>query len=179
MHQEVILSKLASVLRDTDENYTARLISAIDNAKRIFIAGAGRSKLVARFFVMRLMHCGSQVYIVGDTVTPSINGDDLLIIVSGSGGTETLLPLANKAKASGATILLVTMKSESRIGNVADMVLPMGNLNPSSFDAPESMPLGTVFELSTLVFLESVVAEVVKQRGLTECYMRKLHANLE
>ncbi len=179
MHQEVILNKLSSVLKDTDDNFTERVISAIDSAERIFIIGAGRSGLVARFFVMRLMHCGYKVYMVGEIVTPSLKNGDLLIVISGSGSTETLLPLAKKAKTLGAPVVLITMKSKSTIGDVADMVLPMGNLNSSSFDAPESMPMGTVFELSTLVFLESVVAEVVKLKGLDENSLRALHANLE
>ena len=59
------------------------------------------------------------------------------------------------------------------------MVLPIGNLNTSSFDAPDCMPMGTVFELSTLVFLESVIAQLVKQQGLSESIMRAQHANLE
>tara|TARA_R110002049_G_scaffold2743_2_gene20937 strand:- start:11723 stop:12262 length:540 start_codon:yes stop_codon:yes gene_type:complete len=179
MHHDAILSKLSSVLKDTDEKFTERVISTIDSAEKIFITGAGRSGLVARFFVMRLMHCGYQVYLVGETVTPSLKKDDLLIVVSGSGSTESLLPLARKAKALGAPVALITMKSESAIGNVADIVLPMGNLNSSSFDAPSSMPMGTVFELSTLVFLESVIADVVKLKGIKEDYMRELHANLE
>ena len=179
MHQEVILSKLSAVLKDTDEEYTGRVISVIDKAERIFISGAGRSGLVARFFAMRLMHCGYQVYIVGEIVTPSLKKGDLLIVISGSGGTATLLPLVKKAKTLGAPVVLISMKNKSTIGDVADMVFPMGNLNSSSFDAPESMPMGTVFELSTLVFLESVVAEVVKQKGIKEDYMRAMHANLE
>ena len=179
MYQEVILSKLSTVLKDTDAEFSDRVISAIDSVERIFITGAGRSGLVARFFAMRLMHCGYQVYMVGEIVTPSLKKSDLLILISGSGSTETLMPLAKKAKTLGALVALISMKSESSIGDVADMVLPIGNLNASSFDAPEGMPMGAVFELSTLVFLELVVAKVVKQKGLNDDSMRVLHANLE
>lgn len=179
MYQEVILSKLSTVLKDTDAGFTRRVISAIDKAERIFITGAGRSGLVARFFTMRLMHCGYKVYLVGEIVTPSIKKGDLLILISGSGGTETLMPFARKAKTLGAPVALISMKSESAIGEIADMVFPIGNLNLSSFNAIDGMPMGTVFELSTLVFLESVVAEVVKEKGLNDDTMRALHANLE
>lgn len=179
MYQEVILNKLSAVLKDTDAEFANRVNSAIDSAKRIFIAGAGRSGLVARFFVMRLMHCSYQVYMVGEIVTPSLKKGDLLIVISGSGGTETLMPLAKKAKTLGALVVLISMKSKSTIGDVADMVLPIGNLNSSSFDVTDGMPMGTVFELSTLVFLESIVAEIVKQKGLNDDSMRALHSNLE
>lgn len=179
MYQEVILNKLSTVLEDTDAEFADRVISVVDSAERIFISGAGRSGLVARFFAMRLMHCGYQVYMVGEIVTPSLKKGDVLILISGSGSTETLMPLAKKAKTLGAPVALISMNSESTIGDVADIVLPIGNLNSLSFDAPEGMPMGTVFELSTLVFLELVVAKVVKQKGLNEGSMRALHANLE
>ena len=179
MYQEVILNKLSTVLKDTDVEFANCVKSAIDNANRIFITGAGRSGLVARFFAMRLMHCGYRVYMVGEIVTPSLKKDDLLILISGSGSTETLIPLANKAKILGALVALISMKSVSTIGNTADMVLPIGNLNSSSFDVTDGMPMGTVFELSTLVFLESILAEIVNQKGLNDDSMRALHANLE
>jgi 6-phospho-3-hexuloisomerase len=41
------------------------------------------------------------------------------------------------------------------------------------------MPMGTVFELSTLVYLEAVIAEIIFDKGLTEEGMRAIHANLE
>ena len=152
MYQDVILNKLSNVLKDTDTAFYNRINFAIDNAERIFVAGAGRSGLVARFFAMRLMHCGYCVYMVGEIVTPSLKKNDLLIIISGSGHTETLIPLAKKAKILGALIALISMKNASSIGNSADMVFPIGNLNTSSFDVIDGMPMGSVFELSTLVF---------------------------
>lgn len=179
MNQEVILNKLSTVLDDTDTEFTNTLISVIGEAEKIFISGAGRSGLVARFFAMRLMHCGYQVFMVGGIVTPSLVKEDLLLIISGSGSTETLLPLAKKAKAINAKVVLISMKRQSTIGELADIVLPIGNLNASSFNATDCMPMGTVFELSTLVFLESAIAQVIKQKGLSENTMRAQHANLE
>ena len=58
---------------------------------------------------MRLMHMGKQVYVVGEIVTPSIQQGDLLLIVSGSGETESLVAMAKKAKRLGATIATVTI----------------------------------------------------------------------
>ena len=48
---------------------------------------------------------------------------DLLIICSGSGETGSLKSLAEKAKQSGIDLALVTMKKESTIGQLADVVL--------------------------------------------------------
>lgn len=179
MHQELILNKINSVLQATDESLVGSLVSAVDNANRIFITGAGRSGLVSRFFAMRLMHSGYKVYMVGEIVTPSIQAGDLFIVVSGSGGTETLMPLVRKAKSMGARIAVISMKTNSPMAELADLVCAIGSGNDASFGLVKGMPMGTVFELSTLVFLEAIVSYIVHEKGLTEEGMRALHANLE
>lgn len=41
------------------------------------------------------------------------------------------------------------------------------------------MPMGTTFELSTLLFLEGTVAHIIHNKGIPEEKMRTRHANLE
>jgi len=179
MHQELILNKISSVLQATDDGLVDKIVSSIDKAKRIFITGAGRSGLVSRFFAMRLMHSGYTVYMVGEIVTPSIQAGDLFIVISGSGATETLLPLVKKAKSMGAQVAVISMKAQSPMAELADVVCPIGSGNENSFGKVHGMPMGTVFELSTLVFLEAIVSHIVHEKGLTEEGMRAIHANLE
>jgi 6-phospho-3-hexuloisomerase len=179
MHQELILNKISSVLQATDDSLVDKIVSAVDRANRIFITGAGRSGLVSRFFAMRLMHSGYKVYMVGEIVTPSIQSGDLFIVISGSGGTETLLPLVKKAKSMGAQIAVVSMKGKSPMADMADLVCQIGSGNENSFGIVHGMPMGTIFELSTLVFLEAIISHIVHEKGLTEEGMRAVHANLE
>lgn len=179
MHQELILNKINSVLQATDESLVDKIVNAVDSANRIFVTGAGRSGLVSRFFAMRLMHCGYKVYMVGEIVTPSIQAGDLFIVVSGSGGTETLMPLVRKAKSVGAKVAVISMKQQSPMAEIADLVCALGTGNEQSFGLVKGMPMGTVFELSTLVFLEAIISKIVHDKGLTEEGMRALHANLE
>ncbi len=179
MHQELILNKINSVLQATDDGLVQKIVSEVDGAQRIFITGAGRSGLVSRFFAMRLMHSGYKVYMVGEIVTPSIQAGDLFIVISGSGGTETLLPLVRKAKSMGARVAVVSMKSKSPMAEIADLVCAIGSGNEQSFGLVHGMPMGTVFELSTLVFLEAIISYIIHEKGLTEEGMRALHANLE
>lgn len=179
MHQELILNKISSVLRDTDDSLVDKIVAAIDDANRIFITGAGRSGLVSRFLAMRLMHSGYKVFMVGEIVTPSIQAGDLFIVVSGSGGTETLMPLVRKAKSMGAKVAVISMKSVSPMAELSDLVCAIGSGNEHSFGIVKGMPMGTVFELSTLIFLEAIVSKIVHDKGLTEEGMRALHANLE
>jgi len=102
MHQQLLIEKISSVLAATDNTYDEKLTQTLDKASRIFVTGAGRSGLVARFFSMRLMHAGYNVYIVGEIVTPSIQKGDLFIVITGSGETETMIAYTKRAKAVGA-----------------------------------------------------------------------------
>lgn len=49
MHQQLIIEKISGILEATDDTYDVKLTHLLDNAKRVFIAGAGRSKLVGNF----------------------------------------------------------------------------------------------------------------------------------
>lgn len=177
MHQSLILTKITSILEATPDSHEKTLVEMLDNAKRIFISGAGRSKLVGNFFAMRLMHGGYDVSVVGEIVTPSIKSGDLLIIISGSGETEQLIAFTKKAKEIGAKIALISAKDDSTIGDMADLTLQIGR--NEQYGKVRGMPMGTVFELSTLVFLEATISHVIHEKGIEEEVMRSRHANLE
>ena len=159
------------------DNKSSQLIDMVENAGRTFIGGAGRSLLVSRFFAMRLVHAGYNVNMIGEVVTPAIKSGDLLVLVSGSGGTETLLPFVKKAKSVGAKLVVISMKKSSPMADVADLVIQVGQ--DDSFPITLGMPMGSQFELSTLIFLEGAISELIHAKGLTEEGMRALHANLE
>jgi len=110
-------------------------------------------------------------------VTPSIKQGDLLIVISGSGETEQLLAFTKKAKEVGAYIVLISAKGSSTIGDMADNVFQIGSAE--QYGKVKGMPMGTVFELSTLVFLEAMISHVIHEKGIAEEEMRARHANLE
>ena len=176
-HQRQILDKISGILATTDESYNLKLTNMLDDARRIFVSGAGRSGLVCKFFAMRLMHSGYDVSVVGEIVTPSIKRGDLLIIISGSGETEQLIAFTKKAKEVGASILLITAKADSTIGDMADAVFQIGRSD--QYGKVVGMPMGTTFELSTLSFLEAYISHVIHDKGIAEEEMRTRHANLE
>jgi 6-phospho-3-hexuloisomerase len=177
MHQQLIIDKISDILAATDDSYDEKLTAILDDASRIFLSGAGRSGLVTRFFAMRLMHSGYGVNVVGEIVTPSIKKGDLLIIISGSGETEQLIAYTKRAKEIGAKIVLISAKSDSSIGDLADAVFQIGS--SEQYGKVKGMPMGTVFELSTLLFLEALISHVIHQKGILEEVMRTRHANLE
>ena len=71
-----------------------KLVNGILESKKIFVAGAGRSGFMAKSFAMRMMHMGIDAYVIGETVTPNFEKDDILIIGSGSGETKGLVSMA-------------------------------------------------------------------------------------
>ncbi|WP_373894783.1 6-phospho-3-hexuloisomerase [Virgibacillus natechei] len=112
------LDLTSNLIADEDAD---KLINNILEAKKVFVAGAGRSGLMAKSFAMRMMHMGIDAYVVGETVTPGLQKDDILVIASGSGGTKSLVSMAEKAKNIGATVALVTITPDSPIGNLSDL----------------------------------------------------------
>ena len=176
-NQQLVLDKISDVLDTTDETYADRLTKSLDDANRIFIAGAGRSKLVGNFLAMRLMHAGYEVNVVGEIVTPAIKEGDLLVVISGSGETEQLIAFTKRARSFGASIILLTGKPNSTISELADEVFQIGV--PEVYETVVGMPMGTVFELSTLCFLESLISHIIWEKGVPEEVMKTRHANLE
>jgi 3-hexulose-6-phosphate synthase / 6-phospho-3-hexuloisomerase len=176
-HRHMILDKISSILSATDDSYHAKLTDMLDDASRVFVAGAGRSGLVCKFFAMRLVHSGYDASVVGEVVTPSIKKGDLLIVISGSGETEQLIAFTKKARTEGAKILLISSKASSTIGDMADAVFQIGRTE--QYGKVVGMPMGTVFELSTLSFLESAISHIIHEKGIAEEVMRSRHANLE
>lgn len=176
-NQQLVIGKISEILDATDSSYADKMVGMLDGAKRIFIAGAGRSKLVGNFFAMRLVHAGYDVSVVGEIVTPSIKAGDLLIIISGSGETEQLIAFTKSAQKVGAKIVLISSRASSTIGDMSEGVFQVGK--QELYGKVVGMPMGTVFELSTLCFLEAIVAHMIWEKGIPEEIMRERHANLE
>ena len=86
MAEAVLLKKILEELTHNAEQIRQEELEGfadqIQKAKRVFVAGAGRSGFVARAFSNRLMHLGLAVYFVGEPTTPAIQAGDLLIITS-------------------------------------------------------------------------------------------------
>lgn len=180
---DILRDELLYTEKETCQRLTDVLIHTISlkehyNGGRVFIAAAGRSKMVANMFAMRLMHCGLNVQVVGETTTTQINKFDMLLLVSGSGETKQLINFAEKADEVGSDILLVTASPTSTLRYVADEIFQIG---PSSrvLSPDKNLPLGSRFELSTMIFFETVILNFMEQLKLTEDNLRNCHTNLE
>lgn len=187
---ESLCQKISRQCREIDRKSVEHFIDAIVNARRVFIAGAGRSGLVSRAFGMRLMHLGFTIYVVGEVITPAVKENDLLIIVSGSGQTTSMVNIMRTAKAKGAKVAAVTSYLDSPIGKEADYVIRIKGrtLDEQKRDYTDrqlagdhepTTPLGTLFELSTMIFFDSIVEELMLRYQKSEDELKELHTNLE
>ncbi|WP_457590561.1 6-phospho-3-hexuloisomerase [Geoglobus sp.] len=180
------LDAMESQIRVLKENLNIeeieRLVDSIQSAKSIFVLGAGRSGFVAKSFAMRLMHCGYNVYVVGETVTPRIGKDDLLIAISGSGETTSVVNISRKAKEMiGSKLAAITSNNTSSLAKMADIVVTIKGKIKTERDEELSKiaPLGTMFELTVMIFLDALIAELMSVRNLTEKDLEDRHAVLE
>jgi 6-phospho-3-hexuloisomerase len=185
MHTSQYLAKiLKELIRTTDQipdEEAEKLVNGILEAKKVFVAGAGRSGFMAKSFAMRMMHMGIDAYVPGETVTPNFEKDDILIIASGSGETKSLVSMSEKAKSIGGTIAAVTIFPESTIGKIADIKikLPGSPKDQSEGDYKTIQPMGSLFEQTLLLFFDAVILRFMEKKGLDTNKMYGKHANLE
>ncbi|SUM14007.1 6-phospho 3-hexuloisomerase [Staphylococcus chromogenes] len=178
LNYTLILNELEQTLSAVNAEDAHTFEQKVLEANAVFVSGKGRSGFVANSFAMRLNQLGQRAYVVGESTTPSIQQGDVFIIISGSGSTAHLKLLAEKAKEVGAEVLLITTKPDSPIGSLADLAieLPAG----TKHDAEGSdQPLGSLFEQSALILLDSLVLNLQEQLKISEEKMQQNHANLE
>ena len=186
-----ILDNIESAQEFLDEEAIEKFEDIIINSKNIFVTGAGRSGLAAKAFAMRLMHLGLSAYVVGETISPAIYGDDCIIAISGSGETNTIVSAAKIAKKRGSKVLALTSYPESTLGQLADAYILVKGRTKKEVDDENYMkrqiygnytsltPLGTAFELTTLVFLDAIVSELMEKMHQTESDLKARHTVLE
>ncbi|MBN1346886.1 MAG: 6-phospho-3-hexuloisomerase [Phycisphaerae bacterium] len=177
-----ICDEVSGVLAAVDEASVDQLTDRVVAARRLFLAGAGRSGWVARCLAMRLMHLGRDVHVVGDSTTPGIESGDLLLVCSGSGETPALLGFIRAACEAGAGIALITACPDSTAAGLADVTVHLPAPTPKARvgSASESIqPMGSLFEQSLLLFGDAVVLLLSAALEQDHEQMWRRHTNLE
>jgi hexulose-6-phosphate isomerase (EC 5.-.-.-) len=185
-----ILRALDTIKLEEIEKFVKTIEEIYRANRKILVVGVGRSGLVGRAFAMRLRHLGARSYVVGETITPSVEEGDLLVAISGSGSTQIVVAAAEAAKRMKAKVAAITTYYDSPLGRLADLVVFVpGRTKLASMDdyfarqilgihEPLS-PLGTLFEDASMVVLDAVVAELMKRLGKDESELARRHANIE
>ena len=141
---------------------------------RVFVCGAGRSGLMLKALAMRLMQMGKTVYVVGETITPSIQKGDLLIAASASGTTHSVCHFAREAQKMQADLLVITAEKESQLAQISvpDVIIPA----PTKHNlAASGQLMGSLFEQMVLLFSDAVTMALAGERET----LSRNHANLE
>jgi 6-phospho-3-hexuloisomerase len=165
-------------------------------AKRIYVAGAGRSGLIAKAFGLRMMHLGYESYVVGETITPAFMPGDILVVFSGSGETQSMVSTCETARGLKGKVCVITAVPESRIGKMADCLVNLGDPtdtylhDKNSFEIRQLTgkyrsvtsafaPFGTMFETLALVFSDAVISSLMEVRKEETAHMKDRLSNVE
>ncbi len=189
-----IVESIKLSIEELNMSEVEKLIELLLKARgeKIFTVGMGRSGFVARSFALRLMNLGFNVYFLGETITPAAEKGDLLIAISGTGTTKMVLTASSAAKEIRAKVIAITSFPESPLGHLADLVVTVKGRTKAGLPREEDYlarqiigerepltPLGSIFENNCMVFLDSLIVELMHRLGRTEADLKRRHATLE
>ena len=187
------ITKTADML---DQDQMVAFFQEMLSAKRVYVAGAGRSGFIAKAFGLRLMHLGLDVYVVGETITPAFRSGDTLVVFSGSGETHSMVSICGTAKELGGKVCLITGSPDSKMSRMADCVVNLGDLtgyyrkDKNSFEIRQLTgkyrsvtsafaPLGTLFETLALIFSDAVISALMESKKAEILDMQRRLTNVE
>ncbi|OGS42982.1 MAG: hypothetical protein A3K76_01460 [Euryarchaeota archaeon RBG_13_57_23] len=170
---EHILEAVKKTFEGDVEN-TERFVDSIIGARKVFIYGVGRSGLISKAFAIRLVQMGLEVFFVGETITPIVEEGNLVIIVSYSGETMSAIQTANIVRRVGAKVVTITAHPHSKLAGASSFVI---DIHPPKTDESKRLaPLGTLFEIATMIYFEGIVVMLMEKLGQSEGSLRKRHA---
>lgn len=177
---DLILAENVQLSKTIDFDTLVPFINYIKQSNLIFIISAGRSGFAMRSFAMRLMHLGLTVYFAGETTTPALQKDDLLITASGSGTTSSIVKAAEKAVAVGANLVALTANTVSPLAKLANHVvyIPAAEKEDHGGDRSKQYA-GSLFEQFLLLLTDAVFQSLWKLDTTPAEELWKRHANLE
>jgi len=166
-----ILSQAGDILNNVDESSVKRSIEIILNSNKTFVYGAGRSGIIGKSFAMRLVQLGLTAYFIGETITPIVTDQDSVFLISNTGTTKSTLLVAEISKNVGAKIIVLTSNENSPLVKYSDEKILLRGISHNSL-----APLGTIFEDSSLILLDSIIAQMIQILNQSEEDLRKRHA---
>lgn len=180
LNMSLVEGEIAEVAAQIDARQLAVFASEIRLADRVFVAGAGRSGLVLRMAAMRLMHLGLTVHVAGDTTTPAISSDDLLLVASGSGTTQGVVRAAEAAAKAGARVAALTTDPGSPLADLSDAVVIIPAPQKTDHGTAASRQYsGSLFEQVLFLATEAIFQTLWENEDVTAEKLWLRHANLE
>ena len=185
-----IKRSISELKQEEVEKFIASILKS--KGKKVFIVGMGRSGFIGRAFALRLMNLEFNVYFLGETITPAASEGDLLIAISGTGTTRMVLSACTAAKEIGTRVVAITSFPKSLLGQMADLTVEVGGKTKAGVPKEKDYlarqivgehepvsPLGSTFENNCMVFLDSLIVELMHRLSQTEADLKQGHANIE
>ncbi|MHA2059916.1 MAG: SIS domain-containing protein [Candidatus Ranarchaeia archaeon] len=147
------------------ENELNQFISHIRNANRVYLVGVGKSGLIAKSFTMSLLSLDRDAYVVGESLMPTPDKNDLIIAVSGSGESDYTIKTVRLAKQLGTKVVIFTSQLESTLGTIGGENIHIPGRPKGVQETQTSRRLasgghgrtkGALFEIGVFVFLNCV-----------------------
>jgi 6-phospho-3-hexuloisomerase len=153
---------------------------------KIVVIGEGFSGVVGKFFVTRLRHCAKEseereCYFFTDKGSISVKQGDMTLFISGSGENIPAL-LSEKAKKKGASVAAITSNPHSTLAENADVTIVIPGREVEKIRGLRSSylprdPRKSIFELRTLLSLESFIHFLAEKDDVSEADMRIKHSD--
>lgn len=179
---DLVLNEIQRVAEAVDEESTRAVVDAVRRARRVYIAGVGRSGLVVKAFGQRLMHLGFEVHLADEITAPAIGRKDLLLCCSGTGATQMTVYLARKARSIGAKVVSFTAEPRSRLARLSALVVEIPaplELGSRRRGVQTFQPARSLFEQVLLVYLDAVVLALMHRLRIPRRRIEERHGNLE
>jgi RpiR family transcriptional regulator, carbohydrate utilization regulator len=130
---------IQDALRLLDADEVRRAVDLIADAGTVLVVGHGLSAPVAFEMAMRLNAIGRYADAPTDHVEQGVRarrlgGDDVCVVVSGSGSTRPTMAAAQAAVRAGAAVVALTASSTSGLSDLATVSLVVGLGAPSFRD---------------------------------------------
>lgn len=174
-----IMTEINTVMNQVDETQLEASVRYFNQQKRIFVLGAGRSGFQAKGFAMRLMHLGYSVYVMGETITPSVQASDVWVAISGSGTTSSIISETKRAKKLGLTIIALTSEPASPLAELADCLIIVPGATKTGSGVASIQLLSSLFDQTVHITLDILTLLIARQKNISNQDAYSQHANLE
>lgn len=176
---ETIMTEIKQVMDLVNENQLEKAMAYFQKDKRIFVLGAGRSGFQAKGFAMRLMHIGYTDYVMGETITPSIQKGDTWVAISGSGTTKGIVSDTEKAKQLGLDIVVLTSNIESPLAKLADQVIVVPGATKTGSGIKSVQLLSSLFDQTVHIVLDALTLKLAHRDQTSNEDALHEHVNIE
>lgn len=176
---QTIMNEINEVMNLVDEKQIDATLPFFKKDQRIFITGAGRSGFQAKGFAMRLMHIGYQDYVMGETITPSIQKGDTWVAISGSGTTKGIVTDTQVAKKLGLDIIALTSDATSPLAQLADCVIVIPGATKTGAGIKSVQLLSTLFDQTVHITLDALTLKLAQRDETSNEDALHEHVNVE